>query len=237
MHFLIHAGIAHQCAGLFAIETIGAAAFPESGRSKGGQIKTHEIAAADGGLHLFNIFFHLSKPIAIKTQLIHGLQHVWMNIITLETDMVVVTDEIGFAGQHLHQEIFRFHWIVNGKINVGINASCFNDLAHAPVCLIHREGKVMRTAKKNEYFSVFDQFLCNCFYGSIGIREVFSSFDVADVCNLDILVPKIKGVKFFSDPVDACKVCRVSVTPEVIATGNHNISIGKIWEFVFVHAQ
>ena len=63
----------------------------------------------------------------------------------------------------------------------------------------------MRASKKDEYFSVFDQLFCNRFYGGIGIREVFPSFDVADICNPDILVPEIKGVKFFPDLVDACE--------------------------------
>ena len=236
-HFLIHACIAHEGAGLFAIETIGAAPFPESSRSKGGQIKTHEIAAADGRLHLFNVLFHFAKAVAIKTQLVHGLQHVWMNIITLETNMAVVTDEIGFAGEHLHQKIFRFHRIVNRKVDIRINPCGFNDLSHAPVCLVYGKGKVMRSSKKDKCLSAFDQFFCNRLHGGIGVSKGFSSFDVANVCDLDILVPEIKGVKFFSDLIDACKVSRVSVSPEVVATSNHNIGIGKIREFIFIHAQ
>ena len=151
--------------------------------------------------------------------------------------MVVVTDEIGFTSQHLHQKIFRFHRIVNRQINISINTCGFNDFAHAPVGLIYREGEVMRASKKDEYFSVFDELLRNRLHGSIGISKGFPSFDIANVCDPDILVPEIKAIKFFPDPVDTSKVGRVSITPEVIATGNHNIRIGKIREFIFIHAQ
>jgi len=101
-------------------------------------------------------------------------------------------------------------------------------------------------AKQNEYFSALDQFFRNRLHSSIGVRKAFTSFDVTNVCNPDVLVPKIKGIKFFPDPVDAGKVksiCSLAPPPNRsmrsfsaanFSSANSLKSVHGLTEFLFL---
>lgn len=70
-------------------------------------IKAEQVAGPQRRLHVFHMLAYATQAKEIETQFIQRLQHARVHIITLETDMAVMTHKIGLRRQHIHQEAAR----------------------------------------------------------------------------------------------------------------------------------
>src|SRR5690606_41562467 len=106
-------------------------------------IETEEIAVPDHGFHFIDGFRSCPHAIAIEAEFIHRLKHLRMNEITLKSDVIVMTNEIRFSGDHLHKNILMAEGRINAEVDQRIHTSCFYRLAQVGVCSVLREGKVV----------------------------------------------------------------------------------------------
>ena len=86
----------------------------------GGNIKTNQLGISEHRFHLFNIFLYMPNPETVEPEFIHRFKHIGMNKITLETNMIIMADEIGFAGQHFHQKMLALNQAIRSQIDQGI---------------------------------------------------------------------------------------------------------------------
>jgi len=71
-------------------------------------IKAQHIRITEYRLHLVDMFLHFAHAETIEAEFVHRFQHIRMHIITLESDMIIMVNIIGFVGEHFHQEIIAF---------------------------------------------------------------------------------------------------------------------------------
>ena len=70
--------------------------------SNGRQVEAEQTAVSNDGFHFFDIFLYASHPVAIEPKLVHRLQHARMHEITLEGNVIVMTNIIWLRRKHFH---------------------------------------------------------------------------------------------------------------------------------------
>src|SRR5690606_1976597 len=106
-------------------------------------IETEEIAVPDHGFHFIDGFLYCTYAIAIEAQFVHCLQHLRMYEITLEGNVIIMTNEIRFSGEHLHKKILMAEGRINVEVDQRIHTSRFDRLAQLGVCSVLREGEIV----------------------------------------------------------------------------------------------
>src|SRR6478735_6703867 len=116
-YIMAHTCILHQRTSLFAVKAIRCKYIGRCCRMlQGSYIKTYQMAVADSRLHLVQSFLYPPHAVAIKAQLIYGLQHVWVHKIALEANMVIMSYIVGRGSQHRQQKIICRQYTVSIQV-------------------------------------------------------------------------------------------------------------------------
>src|SRR4051812_12927711 len=129
------------------------------------------MGVPDNGFHLLDIVLYASQPETVESQLIHRLQHMWMDKIALKTDMIVMMDIVRLACQHLHEKIIAAMEGMNVQIDQGIHTGSFDDMLLVCVCIILREGQVMGSSQDQYRLSDVRKLFDHCLQCCIGIGQ------------------------------------------------------------------
>src|SRR5688572_11077757 len=150
----------------------------------------------DHRFHFFDIIPNMSQAEAIKTQLVHCLQHTWMREVTLERNMTVMTYEIRFARKHVHQETFTPEMAVKTQVNFRIDGNNLDDLFTFSIRIILRKRQVVRSTEDDHRFARIVQIPNN--HPQCGKRIVQSRTDphIANVGDRKVAMPIEQLVKF-----------------------------------------
>ncbi len=145
--------------------------------------KLKEFCIADHRFHFFDGFFDMTNAEAIETELVHGLQHTWMHVIALEPDMIIMLDEIGFAGEHFHEEILIALAAIDIEIDQRIHTNGFDDLLLVCIHAVLRHGEIMSATEYHYQFAGSGEGAHYCFEGGISIVERGAAFYIAHIGN------------------------------------------------------
>src|ERR1044072_1220766 len=187
-----HTCIAGKRAGLFAAEPVWRKTV---GRSvcmlDDVDVQAEQISAAQYRFRLFKGLSYLAQAETVKTQFVHRFQHARVYKITLEADMIVMTDIIRLFRQHIHQEAGGRNGAFFLQVYQRIGHTYLYHVLLCGIGLVLCIGKIMRTAQYDNGLMRMQQFSQHRSESSIRICQANALLQITKISDLYIFVPVI----------------------------------------------